>query len=208
MFMTREAALPRALQEPTNEATSTNHEAREHAHPSVSSMWRSTVVVQSALGLDEVFSIGPDGMVWNFAPQIDKAGAYRLKNMHMAADELAVGRDGSGRLVVFAADGLVLRYRCETAGGQLDRWTQPRRVLLPAIRGAQRIKRVSCESIAKLLLVGVTMSVQAQDGSKETALAVSVWEQDGPVFRDAAGFSETSPDGRINRFVSSVITPR
>ena len=206
MFMSREQALPQsddsmAVPQP---ASAEIHKASLH---DANSMWSRTVVIEGAMGQDEAFSIGPDGMVWSFFPQPETEGGYCLKNLRMPAEQLAVGRNGAGRLVVFASEGMVMRYRVETVEGD-SRWTPSRRVLLPAVRGAQRIKSMSCETISKLLLVGVVMQLHNQDGDQATGMAVSVWEHDGPVFRDAAGFSETSPNGQISRFIGKVIAPQ
>lgn len=206
MFMSREQALPQAY-----DSMAVPQPASAEIHkPSLyeaSSMWSRTVVIEGAKGQDEAFSIGPDGMVWSFSPQPDTEGGYKLKNLQLPAEQLAVGRNGAGRLVVFASDGMVLRYRVESVEGD-SRWTPSRRVLLPAVRGAQRIQSLSCETISKLMLVGVVMQLQNQDGNQATGMAVSVWEHDGPVFRDAAGFSETSPNGQISRFIGKVIAPQ
>lgn len=206
MFMSREQALPQAydslaVPQPTSAEM---HRASLH---DANSMWSRTVVVEGAMGRDEAFSIGPDGMVWSFCPQPEVEGGYILKNLHMPAEQLALGRNGAGRLVVFASDGLVLRYRVETVEGE-SRWTPSRRVLLPAVRGMQCILSVSCETIANLMLVGVVLKLHDHGAPQETGMAVSVWEHDGPVFRDAAGFSETSPDGQISRFIGKVIAPQ
>ncbi len=208
MFMSREEALPRADSCTTDARSSVPTEMPTFSHEGVGTMWRKTVVVEGSSGQDEAFSIGPDGMVWSFLALPDNFGDYQLKNLRMPADHFAVGRDGAGRLVVFAAQGMVLRYRCETDSLQQRRWTPARRVLLPPVRGAQHIKAVSCETIAKLMLVGVVFAVKNPEQAATTGMAVSVWEQDGPVFRDAADFSETDPQGQISRFVGSVITPR
>lgn len=206
MFMSREQALPHANDSLTAPQPASAEVQKASLHDA-NSMWSRTVVIEGAMGQDEAFSIGPDGMVWSFFPQPETEGGYRLKNLHMPAEQLAVGRNGAGRLVVFASDGMVLRYRVETVGDD-SRWTPSRRVLLPAVRGAQRIKSVSCETIANLMLVGVVLQLHDHCAMQETGMAVSVWEHDGPVFRDAAGFSETSPDGRISRFIGKVIAPQ
>jgi hypothetical protein len=206
MFMSREQAMPTADTASAEQQLAPSDLPQPSLHDA-NSMWRRTVVMEGALGQDEAFSIGPDGMVWSFFPQPESEGGYRLKNLHMPAEQLAAGRNGAGRLVVFAADGMVLRYRVETTD-PLARWTPPRRVLLPAIRGAQRIQSVSCETIAKLMLVGVVMRLEGHGAPHDTGMAVSVWEHDGPVFRDAAGFSETLPNGKISRFIGNVIAPQ
>jgi hypothetical protein len=205
MFMSREEALPSAECSTAARSGAPTQMPTPSAE-GVGTLWRKTTVVEGADGRDEVFSIGPDGMVWSFLAEPDDSGNYKLKNLHMPAERFAVGHDGAGRLVVFAATGMVLRYRCETDPSQPERWTPARRVLLPPVRGAQHIQGVSCETIAKLMLVGVVLTVQNPGQLPTSGMAVSVWEQDGPVFRDAADFSETDPHGQITRFVDNVFT--
>jgi hypothetical protein len=206
MFMSREQALPAAIYHLPQPQPACAEIQTPSLH-GANSMWRRTVVIEGALGQDEAFSIGPDGMVWSFFPQPEVEGGYRLKNLHMPAEQLAVGRNGAGRLVVFASEGMVLRYRVETVGGD-SRWTPSRRVLLPAVRGSQCIQSISCETIAKLMLVGAVIKLHNDGRQQDTGMAVSVWEHDGPVFRDAAGFSETLPNGKISRFIGNVIAPQ
>jgi len=96
------------------------HSTELHQQPMASTAprFRQTVVVRNRHGREEAFTIGPDGEVWGFFPDAVDApdfSGYRLVSMCMPADQLTLGRNGLGSLVIVAIKGVQVCFREEIA---------------------------------------------------------------------------------------------
>ena len=101
-----------------------------HQQPMASTAprFRQTVVVRNRHGWEEAFTIGPDGEVWGFFPDaVDAPGfsGYSLVSMGMPADQLTLGRNGLGCLVIIAIKGVQVCYREEIASPDGEDDTRP-----------------------------------------------------------------------------------
>ena len=152
--------------------------------------FRQTIVVSNRQGREEAFTIGPDGLVWSFFPDAaDEPGlsGYRLVSMRMPADQLTVGRDAYGSLVVIAVKGLQVRYRVENVPSQgvqapiaPARWSGIEYAPLPSITGAVCVQRVYTQEDFGGLRVAAIVDLDSPVSGSSCALAYCDWNESGP----------------------------
>jgi hypothetical protein len=154
------------------------HDAAQAGRPD---MWSSTVVLKNHNGMEEAFSIGPDGYVWHYLVGRYADSGSRLFATGLAASVFNVARLPDGRRVVIAADGLNLNCVCETALGS-GRWSLPQRVHLNTLRGTISIEKIMMQIKGTQFMVGVVSERASEMGYRLLELWDGVWVDDQLVF--------------------------
>jgi hypothetical protein len=154
------------------------HSAAQAARPD---MWHSTVVLKNHKGMEEAFSIGPDGYVWHYLVGRYADSGSRLFSTGLAASVFNISRLPDGRRVAIGADGLNLNCICETAPGS-GRWSEPRKVPFNTLRGTLSIDKIMMQTRGAQLLVGVVTERASEMGYRLLELWDGIWADDQPVF--------------------------
>ncbi|MBK8256444.1 MAG: hypothetical protein IPK82_27720 [Polyangiaceae bacterium] len=134
--------------------------------------------IRNGTGVVEAFTIGTDGNVWDFASDSTSQTGVTSAKTGLVASGVSVGRNAQGRLVVFAANNLVLNYVVENAPGSSERWGSVQTAQLPLPQGAIKIAAIFTSAIGGKLYVGVLTQVQNVIGKSYT-FSYSIWD-DGP----------------------------
>jgi hypothetical protein len=95
-----------------------------------SGLWKKTLTVCNRSGGEEAFTIGPDGQVWNFLPDVAGQAQGRLVGLGIRADAIAAVPAPNGCLTLFFSSNDTLSYVIETHLDQ-PRWSDAHPVQLP-----------------------------------------------------------------------------
>lgn len=151
------------------------------AKPSQADMWHSTVVLKTAQGMEEAFSIGPDGYVWHYLVGRYRATGGRLFSTGLAASVFNVTPLADGRRMVIAANLLSLHFCVEEAAGT-GRWSAAQDVPFNTLRGTISIEKIMLQMKGQQLLIGVVTQRASDMGYRLLELWDGVWSNTQPVF--------------------------
>ncbi len=163
------------------------------AKPSQSDMWHSTVVLKTPQGMEEAFSIGPDGYVWHYLVGRYQATGGRLFSTGLKASVFNVTHLADGRRMVIAADLLSLHFCVEEAPGT-GRWSAAQDVPFNTLRGTMSIEKIMLQTKGQQLLIGVVTQRASEMGYRLLELWDGVWSNDRPVFCKAPTRARTTPE--------------
>ncbi len=174
-----------AVLEPAANWTSHPEEHRQPLTNAPKVLAKSATLIVNSSGAKEVYSIGSDNLVWRTTFDPSSASGYIQTNLGLPADSLAVSLDPWGRIVVFAAYGLNLRYIViDHSPGQIgNKWSKPMDVCVPEVDNATRLGNVYVQTVGDDLHVGVFTQYRVSSTSKLYAFAHALWKRDGLKFQ-------------------------
>jgi len=142
------------------------------------------VSIANGNGDVELFTVGSDGKIWNFYPDPASDTGYGSVSTGLTGTAIAAGVDGSGHIVIFSAQGLVIGYVAETAASGPSRWSAPATCTVPLPSGAQSIAKIDTMEVGGHLLVGALIGATGPLQQTLYHFVYSDWPSNGsaPVF--------------------------
>jgi hypothetical protein len=134
-------------------------------------IWRSSVQLAQANGGAQMFSLGPDGHVWQYLLGKYEGTGSRMRPTGLDASTFNACSLADGRRVVVAAIGLELRTVCETAPGSC-RWGEPQAAGFYPLRGSLCIDKIMLKASGAQLLVGLLTQRASEVGYR----LVDLWD--------------------------------
>lgn len=131
--------------------------------------------IRNGAGQVEIFTTATGGEVWNFYPDPTSDTGYSATKTGLSASKVAAGVNAQGRIVVFAANNLVLNYVTETGKTGDARWGGVQTATLPQMRQPITIGEVYTQTIGGSLYVAVMTQVTNAFPGKTYALSYCSW---------------------------------
>jgi hypothetical protein len=140
------------------------------------------VALRNGRGQVEVFTVGTDGTVWNFYPDASSDTGYSSMSTGLAAKWVVAGLNAAGKIVLFAANNLVLNYVVETGQTGSSRWGPMMTAQLSQPSTAIAISGLYAQQIGGRLYVGALTKFKSASPGNSYALAYSLWDDNPGVF--------------------------
>jgi hypothetical protein len=144
------------------------------------------VALRNGRGQVETFTVGTDGTVWNFYPDTNSDTGYSSVSTGLAAKWVVAGLNAAGRIVLFAANNLVLNYVVETGQAGANRWGSVMTAQLSLPSTALAISGLYAQQIGGRLYVGALTRFQSASPGNSYALAYALWDDQPGVFRSTS----------------------
>ena len=141
------------------------------------------VALRNGNGQVETFTVGTDGTVWNFYPDTNSETGYSSVSTGLAARWVVAGLNAAGKIVLFAANNLVLNYVVETGQTGTKRWSGVMTAKLSLPSTAIAISGLYAQQIDGRLYVGALTQFQSASPGNSYALAYALWDDQPGVFR-------------------------